>query len=120
VYNFHIAEFQCYAVGRNSVLVHNDNLDLPANQNPGAEPNPGGPGPEGEPQGEPAAPGEPGADDAARQQEIEDIKDEIAETEEKIESIRNDDYGYGKHDTSGSEQYLIELAKRLAQLQAGK
>jgi hypothetical protein len=55
-----------------------------------------------------------------RKQEIEKLKEQIAELQDKIQSIQDDDYGYGKRSTAGSEQYLVELMKQLADLQAGK
>ena len=40
VYNFHVADLRCYAVGQSSVLVHNENFDSPSSgdQAPGEVP----------------------------------------------------------------------------------
>jgi hypothetical protein len=32
VYNFHVERFECYAVGRNSILVHNNSQQFPESE----------------------------------------------------------------------------------------
>jgi hypothetical protein len=53
-----------------------------------------------------------------KEREIEAIEDEIKEVQHEIDSKLNDAYGYGKHDVSGSLQYLKELMRRLANLKS--
>jgi RHS repeat-associated protein len=49
-------------------------------------------------------------------EQVNKLKEDIAALEEKIASILEDEYGYGRHRVDGSEKYLTQLLKQIGQL----
>jgi RHS repeat-associated protein len=92
VYNFEVEALHCYAVGENSVLVHNSN---------------------GAPESTPRA---------QWQADVKGLRETILEVEEQLAGIerRGRNWGYGPHRATGTESYLAQLYKQLADLIANE
>ena len=54
------------------------------------------------------------------QNQVEALEEQIANLQEKIESILDEEWGYGKHRVDGSMEYLQQLMQELAELLAKK
>ena len=94
VYNLHIAEFECYAVGVNCVLVHNQNGGVEGELTPRQQ----------------------------WLQDVKSLRNKILDAESDLEGVerRGRNFGYGPHSTKGTEQYLTQLWQELANLIANE